>query len=162
MSGVRVNWHGDEMDRELRTAIGELVDLTTTDLQREITVTLSRPGTGREYRVARGQASGNLRQRGIHRASAPGQPPAADTGTLRRSWQQGGMSNIDESDGVGTSANPTKRLGSNLPYARFLEYGTMHIAPRPYVRSSVETVRTRVPQLARAVMNRMIERINNL
>lgn len=59
------------------------------------------PATGRQY--------------GNHRASAPGQPPAPDTGDLVRSieWR------LDTSNWGWVTAN----VGSRLKYALFLEYG---------------------------------------
>lgn len=60
------------------------------------------PKTGREY--ARGRDK-------IHRASAPGQAPATDTGTL--------VSSIYNED----RGQYAKAIGSRLPYAYILEFG---------------------------------------
>ena len=65
--------------------------------------------------------TGKLYQRGTitHQASAPGEAPATDTGTL--------VSSIYFSQ-------PTKmvaKIGSRLNYAYYLEYGTMMMRPRP-------------------------------
>jgi hypothetical protein len=57
-------------------------------------------------------------------ASSPGEPPAKRTGHLRR--------NIAH-EVVGL----TGRVGSNLSYSRHLELGTMHIAPRPWLRPAL-------------------------
>lgn len=73
---------------------------------------LSRPGTGRIY--------------GKHQASAPGQPPAADTGDLRRKTQADTQVGRDGDDLVG-------RLVANTEYAHGLEVGTERIAPRPFL-----------------------------
>src|SRR5690606_34035352 len=61
---------------------------------------LSRPGTGRVYR----------RRGVVHRASAPGEPPAVDTGALRAS------SGLDT---VGAAV----RVGVGESYAEPLEFG---------------------------------------
>jgi hypothetical protein len=71
---------------------------------------LSRPGTGRIY--------------GKHQASAPGQPPAADTGELRRKTQADTQVRREGQDLVG-------RLVQNVEYAHALAVGTEKMAPRP-------------------------------
>jgi len=68
----------------------------------------SGPKTGRVYK--RGKVT--------HQASAPGQAPATDTGTLASSiyFENGRLS---------------ATIGSRLAYAYYLEFGTARIAPRP-------------------------------
>lgn len=73
---------------------------------------LSRPGTGELY--------------GRHRASAPGQPPAPDTGRLRAATQADTQVRAD-GDGV------FSRVVANTEYAAALEKGTERIAARPYL-----------------------------
>ena len=127
-------------------------------MQKFVRRRLSIPGTGRRYRVARGSRRGrNQRARGWHQASAPGQPPAADTGRLRASWtlvpppriggattQDQGFAYVDENRGNGTIVYV---LGTNLVYARALEYGHGRVAARPYIRATVEGLRPLVPEL---------------
>jgi len=71
---------------------------------------LSRPGTGRIY--------------GKHQASAPGEPPAADSGELRRKTQADTQVRREGQDLVG-------RLVQNVEYAHALAVGTEKMAPRP-------------------------------
>ena len=74
----------------LQAAVQEGVNAYMLIFSRALREQLSKPGTGRVYRVSQGKARGrNLREQGFHRASVPGRPPAADTGMLRRSWQIG-------------------------------------------------------------------------
>jgi len=65
-----------------------------------------------------------------HQPSAPGSPPAVDTGTLKNS--------IPES-------RKTERLcrwvGTNLPYGLYLEFGTSRIAARPWLTPAIEAER---------------------
>lgn len=87
-----------------------------------------------EQRSAKGQKTRNLRQLGFHRASAPGQPPAVNTGALRNSWQVGAMSPSKTTIG----RLRVFRVGSASKYARRLEYGGsdsrgINILPRPYI-----------------------------
>ena len=73
------------------------------------------PGTGREY----------PRGRKTHRASAPGQPPAVDTGRLR-----GSITHDLQTEGQRVTA----RVGTNVEYAKELEFGTSTKAARPFLR----------------------------
>lgn len=73
---------------------------------------LSRPGTGRIY--------------GKHQASAPGEPPAVDTGRLRNATQADTQVRRDGDDIVG-------RVVANDEKAHALEVGTERMAPRPFL-----------------------------
>ncbi len=70
---------------------------------------LSRPGSGRIY--------------GKHQASAPGEPPAPDSGELRRKTQADTKVRREGSDLVG-------RVVQNVEYAHALAVGTEKMAPR--------------------------------
>lgn len=75
---------------------------------------LRRRGTGRTYR------RGNV----THQASAPGEPPATNTGRLANSID------VEELPGP---VNPTARVGTGLAYGRHLQYGVPgRILPRPH------------------------------
>lgn len=98
----------------------------------EKTVTmLSQPGYGRWYRSRRPGM-------GDHRASRPGDPPAADTGFLRDSIATVDMTRGDE---------PRVRTGSGADYAPFLEFGRRDMAPRPFMRPAYQMARRRMTQL---------------
>ena len=111
-----------------------------------------------------------LKGRRGHRASAPGEPPAVDTGRLRASmsvnWTGSGMirgmveSKASPEDGVGVE-NINKfgfltkpmffvYVGTNVPYADFLEYGTSKMAPRPFLRPVYDKYRIRIASLLRS------------
>ncbi len=80
--------------------------------------TLTTPGRGRLYRGRRG--------RGDHVASAPGDPPAPDTGQYRNSWAwKAGPGYVE--------------VGTPLQHGPMLEFGTSDMAPRPHARPTVET-----------------------
>lgn len=76
---------------------------------------LSQPGQGAVY--PRGKKS--------HRASAPGDPPAVDTGNLRRNRA---TEVISAGGGVSIGI-----LSVNSEYAEALEFGTEKMAPRPFL-----------------------------
>jgi phage gpG-like protein len=67
---------------------------------------------------------GELRGGGMSRASRPGDPPASDTGALRRSLAADVSRKAD--GWVGT-------VSANKEYAAPLEYGTEKIKPRPFM-----------------------------
>ena len=85
------------------------------------------PKTGREYPRGRDK---------IHRASAPGQAPATDTGTL--------VSSIYNED----RGRNAKAIGSRLPYAFYLEFGTFKMDARP---SWVPAVERAIPKMLKRV-----------
>jgi hypothetical protein len=71
---------------------------------------LSQPGQGKIY--------------GDHRASKPGDPPAVDSGDLRRNRSMEVTRTPGGAEGV---------LALNMEYAEALEIGTEHIEPRPSI-----------------------------
>jgi hypothetical protein len=85
------------------------------------------PKTGREYPRGRDK---------IHRASAPGQAPATDTGTL--------VSSIYNED----RGRNAKAIGSRLPYAFYLEFGTFKMDARP---SWIPAVERAIPKMLKRV-----------
>jgi hypothetical protein len=84
---------------------------------------LSKPGTGRIYKI-------NGR---IHVASAPGKPPTPFTKRLRSSNQY---------KVVRRGAGFVLEIWNDTPYGATLEYGTRHMAPRPWFRVTVSRYRT--------------------
>lgn len=85
--------------------------------------------------VAMFRAAGKQNLSRVHQSSAPGQAPATDTGTL-----------------VGSVyAKPETPLsilvGSRLPYAYYLEYGTRKIRPRKAWEPAVEIARPKLAKL---------------
>lgn len=77
---------------------------------------LGQDGSGRVYRNG-------------HVASAPGQPPAPDTGNLRKNWRQ---KVIAAPNGIGNGVRIRMQIKTDTFYAKFLEYGTRKMAPRPF------------------------------
>ena len=154
-------WYGksvsDAVAKKLLDAIKVSCYLVETDAKESM-----KPGTGREYK----------RKGKIHKASAPGEPPAVDTGRLRGSissnWTGSGMakgkvkSPAKAEDGVG---QPTKELtgvvGSNVVYARRMELGfvgtdslgrTYNQAPRPYLRPALHKNEKKIKNLFKNIV----------
>jgi hypothetical protein len=174
VSDVRI-----DMDKVMQTARVGLVNgllLFQLAMSRDLRARLSKPGTGRLYRVSKGKARGrNLRARGFHRASAPGNPPAVDTGRLRQSWAIGGNADtlFRNRARLGTKATGSTQdlavltstitprsvgmtYGSNLKYARALEYGIRRrgLSPRPYVRPSLAAMSPRALRIVQLSVSR--------
>lgn len=82
--------------------------------------------------VQRGPKTGDVytknNPRRTHRASAPGQPPATDTGRL---------ANNIKADIQGIRAT----VFTDVDYAPFLEFGTRTIEPRPFLFPALEKER---------------------
>ena len=79
--------------------------------------------------IQRGPKTGRVYKRGnvLHRASAPGEPPASDTGRLASSISPQFHDN-------GLRATIGVHEVSRVRYATFLEFGTRRMLPRPFVR----------------------------
>lgn len=111
---VTVTWRGNEVLASVRAAgVTALVRGTEAVKDEVVQLINSPPKTGRVYR----------RNGVVHQASAPGQPPAGDTGDLASK--------------IGTSVDANKITGTVEFYsthAKHLEYGTRNMAPRPFAR----------------------------
>ncbi len=105
------------LGEEVRDEAANVVTRTALRMQRKVQESIREPGLGRVYG-----------RRG-HRASAPGQPPASDTGRLLSSIRFGQPSPL------------TATVGSDLVYAKYLEYGTRHMAARPFFGPATEEAR---------------------
>jgi HK97 gp10 family phage protein len=84
---------------------------------------------------------------GRHQASAPGEAPATDTGHLVNSIQT-------EALGGGKA-----RVFVGAEYGAALEYGTAHIAPRPYMRPAADDHREEITQAAAAQLSKAIDEV---
>lgn len=81
------------------------VEATAKDIETDVKLDMAGPKSGRIY--------------GSHRASAPGEAPAMDTGNLVNSIQT-----EKEAPGAWT-------VYTNVDYAAYLELGTVYMEPRP-------------------------------
>ena len=88
--------------------------------------------------------NGSGRVYGKHVASAPGQPPAPDTGNLRRNWR---MATLAYPNGKGLGINIHMRITSDVFYADFLEHGTRKMAARPHRERIKTKARPRIAAL---------------
>lgn len=77
-----------------------------------------------------------------HVASAKGEPPAPDTGSLRDNWQE--LKTIGSNGG---GVRIFLRLRSMMEYASYLDPGTKYIAKRPYVEPIKEKSEPKIAAL---------------
>ena len=122
-------------------------------LQTELRVRLSKKGSGAGY-FGGSKGKGSYRTR-----SAPGEPPAVDTGTLRNSVQSKpqyiagtGMTSIVLT-GLVAGVNKDARI------PRWLEYGTSRMKARPFIAPSLEAIRPSVAGTISDQMQRSIKRM---
>ena len=96
---------------------------------------LSKPGSGRVYLIPVVKRDGSLRKtkKGKtsyrrHRASAPGEPPAVNTGELRRGATMG-------------LVGGKMRVGVTAKYGPYLDRGTPRLKPRPFMAPALARAR---------------------
>lgn len=158
----------DDFARGLREARRPVLDAGAGILVAEWKDMLSRPGTGRLRRSQtdrKGAGSfvhtsfaetGKTRRmvrRGVprtdisraDRASAPGEPPAPDIGTLRNSIQ------FERSETEPYRVGPAGPAGD---YAEPLEWGTATILPRPHARPALTLAEPKMGDSVVAVLQR--------
>lgn len=100
----------ENMTDDVRRYVGEEVGDVAAELEGDVVLGIMQgPATGRIYK--RGGVS--------HQASAPGEAPMSDTGTLA-----GSVYSEKETD-------LTYNVGSRLARSLYLEVGTTRMAPRP-------------------------------
>ena len=130
--------------KELQAAIKAIGGKAARNVSRAIEATAL--GINRDVKdaIQRGDKTGRVYQRGniTHRASAPGEAPATDTGTLVSSIYYEPQSGL------------LSMIGSRLAYAYYLEFGTMKIAPRPSWMPAVEANRDKFNRLVEEGLRR--------
>lgn len=95
----------------------------------------------------KGPKTGRIYQRGgvTHQASAPGEAPATDTGTLVSSVY------FDQESKMSAT------VGSRLAYAHYLEFGTRNIAQRPAWVPATERARPKLAELIEKALEAAIK-----
>ncbi len=84
--------------------------------------------------------------RGVtHQASAPGEPPAVDTGNLKNSLRV--LEVTDERASFGTSAD----------YAAYLEFGTRNMGARPYLRPAADASTEEIGRVMTAIADEALD-----
>jgi len=94
--------------------------------------------------------AGRRAARYLWQPSAPGSPPRKRTGTLQKSVAfEVSWMNLGEPVFL-------VRVGTNVPYGRFLEYGTRKMAARPWLRPGLSEYRDRFNRIVMLELRRRI------
>ncbi len=127
-SGLPINTIGTRALAEYKRRAQPAGDEAMNELQASAVEVLSQPGHGRTYK--RGAVT--------HRASVPGEPPAPDTGTARRSvgWIRDGVLKW--------------KFGTGNIVLLWMQRGTRFMEKRPWIWQSI---RRAMPKI-RAVLKR--------
>ena len=88
-------------------------------------------GTGRLYE--------KYEPRRSHRASAPNQPPASDTGFL--------VSQITMDVDVKPNGTVVGQIISAAPYSKALEFGTTQMTERPFMQPALEKNKRKIERM---------------
>jgi HK97 gp10 family phage protein len=110
----------------------EVLQVRAFALRDTINSVLERSKVGRGVRYVRSDGR-------VHPASAPGDPPARETGRLINSIQSNRV------NGELWEVGPAAASFTGRPeYPVFLEFGTRRMQPRPFMRPGVAEFKTRV------------------
>ena len=99
--------------------VKEYVTRATLMVQNTAKESIQKGGTGKEYK------RGSI----VHRASAPNNPPATDTGYL--------VSQITMDVDVKANGSVVGQIISSAPYSKALEFGTVNMQPRPFMQPAL-------------------------
>lgn len=143
---MTVSRNDAEFDHIFRDPSGPLarqLEATALRVENAQKLLLSLHGTGRIYDTTfYRDKQGRLRRgrgRVPHQASAPGEPPATDTGRLRAT-----VSHVVASDETGLYAEIGSGANPAIPgvnYALFLEQGTRYMEARPWLKPSLDAAK---------------------
>jgi hypothetical protein len=107
--------YGQRAEKE----IANVVRITAFDVEADAIKSIQRGiKSGRTYE--------KFKPRRTHRASKAGEAPASDTGRLAGSIKAQRITALSYS------------VGTDVPYGRYLELGTMNILERPWLRPAIE------------------------
>ena len=102
--------------------------LSVEELDNAAQDVLGQDGSGRVY--------------GKHRASAPGEAPAPNSGNLRTKWRKY-IIGAPTTKGM----RVTIRIKSDMPYAGILEKGSANMAPRPYKQRIIDAATPEIQKI---------------
>ena len=78
----------------------------------------------------------------LYRASAPGEPPAVRTGTLRRSWRP-----ISSAEKIDSGSVVRPAIVTNIKYAPWLDGGTTGMKQRPFKDQIIARAMPRIKKI---------------
>jgi HK97 gp10 family phage protein len=134
-TGMTAKSHSDRLKRMANDTAGEV-------LRR-----LYMAGQMIELDAERSITAGSVSGKG-HVASSPGQPPNRDTGQLDGSIETE----------IRAQNPPTVAVVARDPKAKFLEWGTSRMQPRPFMRPATERNRDEVTRMVGEAVSIVIKR----
>ena len=133
-----IEWYGKQFmvkaSRVNRQTLSKAAIMVESYIKHHFTL----QGTHRAYK----------RGRKLHISSAPGRPPAIDTGALRSSvTHEVNASGLDAK--VGSDKDRLKRqtVGTDVDYGYYLEMGTRRMKPRPWLRPALNACRSKINRM---------------
>ena len=130
MNEIKLVFHDKEIIKNLEQEGVKRMLVAVNEVRNQTLEVLSGSRTGRQYKVPGTQV--------IYTASAPGEPPAVATGQLRQSVKTA-------VEGEGRTV--VGLVGTDLPKGKMLEYGTMNILPRPWLRVAFDKSTAKVREI---------------
>ena len=117
--GMSYNGGAASYSAALRAKLSAIVKSTAQDVKAQAVV-----------EITQGEKSGRIySQHGVkHQASAPDESPANDTG------------NLINSISVENTGELTSVVNVGAPYGLYLEVGTVHVSPRPFISPALAAV----------------------
>ena len=138
--------HWSEADSRFRASVQEQAKNAQTKAQ-SCTVRASRELRSAALKVLSGHRNGRTYRipytQANYRASAPGEAPAARTGTLKNSWGIIAMGSAD-------LGRYSSGIQTNVPYAELLENGTSRMAARPFREKIIQRASPRIGDIFRS------------
>lgn len=117
-------WHGDKILKKINDRAETALEKTAVLITNRAKESMTEPKSGKRVPPGQGSRGGHPWQK--RQRSAPGQPPAVQTGQLRASV---------------TYIKPrplTRHIGTNVKHGRYMEFGTRNILPRPWLRPAFD------------------------
>lgn len=138
--GVKVVFNNiATVEAAIRSEMGDVIAAAALSIEGAAKASMTEPKTGKEYK--RGTKT--------HRASAPGQSPAIDTGALANSI----LADTTKADSALYA-----EVTAGTEYAEPLELGTGRMAPRPFMTPAAEAERPKLEKAAKSAVARAAKR----
>jgi len=124
---------------ELQKNLIKLTDVAKEKIQHAVFKSVADVEKDMKLSLTSGAKSGRTYKRynpkRIHKASAPGEAPASDTGYLLNN-----ISRKIDPDGMGGEVGTSQ----SVKYAKMLEYGTSKMQPRPFLFPALEKNKAKI------------------
>ena len=140
MSDFTLAWHGREFFGEATKAVKDAMTVAAITVESKAKKIM---GTGASMFDPRGNTKIRRGKRAFHRPSAPGFPPAVDTGVLRASIshkvtvKNNNVMGFVGSDIDKIARSPKTEAGTDVEYGFYLEVGTKNMEKRPWLRPAL-------------------------